>query len=339
MIHFLQSSDIHVGECRTLPGYLERHQQILWNILDKAKEFKVPLFVPGDVFHIRKLIFDELVLVGRWLAELDQIGVPVVFTIGNHDDIDGIRTQMDLYQVNPYRNVKIFTKPATCRVGDIGVICLPWKNYTTEALRTEVTRLYPQVHDCKYKVVMLHECVIGSKVDNGFPMPKGTTIPNIPEITYWAIGDIHKSQSAGLKNAWYAGAPAQFTFGDFLPKGMLGVNLDTPTVPQFISLPSKPFCIVDKAEDVKDDAYYMVRGSFEEVVKANNIDAVVKTDWVKPQTAVLDYEKIGLTEGLPEFLAEKGLNPDEQQNAVDWVNTVISKDIQGGERAAIDNNS
>jgi DNA repair exonuclease SbcCD nuclease subunit len=321
---FLQTSDIHVGECRNMPGYLPRHRKILMDIYDAVKKSKCALLLPGDIFHVRKLVFEELVLIAEWLVKLDTLDVPIIISTGNHDDIDGINTLMDLYKAFPYKNVKIHTQPATeifqNRAGeDIGVVVLPWGNFSTDELRKTVTKLLPKISQCAKKVVMLHECVKGTSVDSGKVMTSGTSLPNMPEITYWAIGDIHKSQPTNLPNGWFAGAPAQFTFGDVLPKGYLAVDLNQPTKPTFVTMSSKPFKIVDKVDDITEDAYYMVRGEFEEVMKAGKLESVVKTDWVKEDVKSIMYEKIGLTEGLPEFLAEKGLNEEEQTSAVTWV--------------------
>ena len=106
-------------------------------------------------------------------------------------------------------------------------------------IETIVKKKLPQIADKKYKVVLLHECIVGVKLDNGFIMPTGTKIPKIPEITYWAVGDIHNHQRTNVSNGWYAGAPAQFKFDDKEPKGLVVVNLEHPSFWETILKSSK----------------------------------------------------------------------------------------------------
>jgi len=162
---------------------------------------------------------------------------------------------------------------------------------------------------------MAHECMVGSMVDNGEMMTKGSGLPDIPEVTYWAIGDIHVHQRI-LPNAYYAGAPVQIKFDDVLRKGMILVDLDFPTAqPKFLPIKSKPMKIVDSAEGLGDEAYYMVRGGLDEL----------KTDWIKTDQFSLNYERVGMTDGLAEFLAGKGFDEEYQKRGVAWV----EKQLQG----------
>lgn len=326
---FIQTSDIHVGECRSFDGYLERHQSVLKQILNIALETGFPLIVPGDIFHLKNTRIEEWFLVFWWLAELEKSGVQTLITTGNHDHMYGSVTQMDGFAKIPFKNIKIIPwEPETYSIGNIGFIGIPWRGYKTKEIEDIVYSKLPEIKDFQYKVVLLHECIVGSKMDSGLVLPKGTKIPDLPEIDYWAIGDIHKKQKANVSNSHYAGAPAQFRFDDLPPKGLLFVDLENPTEPEFVPLVSKQLRTVSSVDEISDDAFYRVKGTFEEVMKANRNEKVVSSDWDKDreQVAFIDPEnhrKFEITDGLVEFLAEKGIPEDNQTKAVDWVNHIL----------------
>lgn len=321
---FIQTSDIHIGECRSLEGYLGRHKNVLQQITDFAVEQKLPLIVPGDIFHTKNTTHEEGFLVDEWLGDLDRKQIPTIITAGNHDHLYGEVTQLDGYQYHPYQHVKIVTwKPKVLTIGDIGFICISWGGYKTEKIEKIVREKLPMIIDKKYRVVLLHECISGVKLDNGFIMPTGTKVPKIPEITYWAVGDIHNHQRVNVANGFYAGAPAQFKFDDKLPKGLIVVDLDHPSKqPNFYAIASKALKTVSSVAEIDDDSYYKIKGSFEEVIKANREEKVVKSELVKTDEDVLEYEKLGIIDGLPEFLAAKGIEAIQQQKAVEWVRSI-----------------
>lgn len=323
---FLQVSDIHIGECRSLEGYLERHRSILTQVLEQAKQRKLPLIVPGDLFHLKNTTYEERLLGSWFLGSIEDAGIDAIFTAGNHDHLRGKLTQIDDYKYMPFKKVKIIGwDPETHIIGDIGFIGISWGGYTTLDLEDIVIAHLPKIRHCKYKVVLVHECIIGSMVDNGQTMPKGTAgLPNIPEITYWAVGDIHVHQKINLPNAYYAGAPAQFKFGDVARKGMIEVDLENPTAqPIFIPIQSKQLKTVNSVAEIQEDAYYRVEGSLEEVLLANQHEKVVKTDWIRPESAAIDLSNLTITDGLPQFLADKGLPEKFQKMGVEWVEKAL----------------
>ena len=324
MTRLIQTSDIHVGECRSLENYLERHRSILQQITDYAIKTKLPLVIPGDIFHTKKTTHEERFLVDEWFSDLEKSKIPTIVTAGNHDHLYGETTQLDGYAYHPYKYVNVVTwKPKVVTIGDVGFICISWGGYTTEQIEKIVKTKLPIIADMKYRVVLLHECITGVTLDNGYIMPTGTKIPKIPQITYWAVGDIHNHQKTNVVNGYYAGAPAQFKFDDKLPKGLIVVDLENPSrKPIFHPLKSKPLKTVTSVDDIQDDAYYKIKGSFDEVIKANREEKVVKSELVKTDEDVLEYEKLGIVDGLPEFLAGKGIDPDRQKQAVEWVRSL-----------------
>lgn len=323
---FLQTGDIHLGECRSLSdNYLERHKDVLVQIRDIAYNNRFPLIITGDIFDAKSTTYAERFLFYWWLNQLEKGEIPTVVIAGNHDHLWGEVTQLDGLRYMPYKYVKIVSwHPEVHIIGHIGIICIPWRKYKTDELRKIVSEKLPLVSHLPYRVVMLHECIAGSKSDNGNIIPSGTAIPDIPEITYWAVGDIHKFQVTNVSNGYYSGAPMQFTFGDTLPKGIIKVDLERPSKePDFYSLNFKPMKTISSVKEISDDAFYRVVGGYEEIIKANNDPNVVKTEYDDSHEKTIVYERLGICDGLPEFLAVKGIDENGQKKAVEWVSDLL----------------
>jgi DNA repair exonuclease SbcCD nuclease subunit len=330
---FIQTGDIHIGECRTLQDYLQRHRQILEQILDVALMRRIPLIVSGDIFHSKTTNFEERFLFEWWISELEKNKIDTIITTGNHDHIAGEQTQLSGYSLLPFKHVNIISyHPAIRIIEETFYICIPWCNYKTEEIKKIVQRFLP-LNFSKYVVVLLHECIAGVRLDSGHVIPTGTAIPDVPEVTYWGIGDIHNHQRTNVPNSFYAGAPAQFKFDDKLPKGIIVIDLENPTeVDEFININVKPLITVNKIDEIKEDAYYKVKGNFEEVLKANQNAQVVKSELleekiekvekvdssgeeIKENNNLMDASDLqqfetehSILEGLPEYLSIKGLD-------------------------------
>ena len=323
---FIQTGDIHTGECRSLDGYLPRHQQILTQIMDIAYNEGLPLLIAGDVIHNKTTTHDERILLFWWFSEIEKRKIPTYVIAGNHDHLYGEVTQLDCLKYMPFKYIKITTwHPDVHVIGDIGIIGIPWRGYSSEEIQRIVVEKLPVIKDKKYKVVMLHECITGVKLDNHFVVTKGTRIPNIPEITYWAIGDIHGFQKANVTNAYYSGAPGQWKFDDSIPKGVLRVDLDHPSQePTLIPIVFKPLKTIHRVEEIGEDAYYKLVGGYDDVIKANREDMVVATEYNNEKENTVEYTKVGILDGLPEFLANKGIDQGLQKQAVSWVSNLLN---------------
>jgi DNA repair exonuclease SbcCD nuclease subunit len=326
MSKFIQTGDIHIGSCRSLDGYLERHKQVLTQIIDVAYNAGMPLLVAGDLTHSKTTTHGESFLLHWWLGEIEKRKIPTVIIAGNHDHLSGTFTQIDELACMPFSHIKVVTwHPDVHVIGDIGIICIPWQGYTSQDFKKVVLQKLPLVMHCKYRVVMFHECISGVTTDEGFVITKGMQIPSIPEITYWAVGDIHKFQKTNVANGYYCGSPAQFKFNDCLPKGVLEIDLEKPSnEPTLIPLTFKPLKTVSKVSEIKEDAYYKLVGGYEEVIKANKEQKVVMTEYDTSKEEVnTDYIKVGILDGLPEFLAKKGIDDSLQKEAVTWVSKLL----------------
>jgi DNA repair exonuclease SbcCD nuclease subunit len=287
----------------------------------------LPLLITGDLTHTKTTTHEESYLLHWWLGEIEKRKIPTVIISGNHDHLYGETTQIDELNCMPFKHIKIVTwHPDIHIIGDIGIICIPWRGYPSDDLKRVVLEKLPLVVNCKYRVVMLHECISGVKTDSGFIITKGLTIPDIPEITYWAIGDIHKFQRTNVSNGYYSGSPAQFNFDDALPKGVIEVDLEHPSLePTLHPLTFKPLKTVSSVKEIKEDAYYKLVGGYDEVIKANKEQKVVLTEYdTSKESVTTDYIKVGIVDGLAEFLAKKGIDESLQKKGIDWVTSLLN---------------
>lgn len=325
---FVQTGDIHIGESRNYEGYLSRHKDVLWQILDYCEKHKLPLLISGDLFHRNDTKHEERKLAYDFLAEAEIREVYTVITTGNHDHIEGEKTQLDALTNIPFKYVKIVCwEPEVIKLGNIGIIALSWQDYTTSKIFDTVTNLYPHISDCDHKVVMIHEFMYGSAMDNGRIIYKGLKLPkDLPQINYWALGDIHTFQPGNLPNSWYAGAPLQFKFDCKREKGFIKVILPFADKPEFIKTNFKPFITVSAMDQMTEDAYYFLNGNAQEIVNAQNDPRVVRSNWVRDLSKALDdisSQGFSIVHGLPEFLASKNINEEWQTKAFEFVRKVI----------------
>jgi DNA repair exonuclease SbcCD nuclease subunit len=325
MSKFIHTSDIHVGECRTLDGYLARHESVLNQITNLAVERGVPLIIAGDIFHTRGTKHEERFLVDRWFGDIEAKNIPTIVITGNHDHLHDDVTQLDGYKNMPFKHIKFITwEPKVVSLNDIDFICIPWRSYDKEAFKKIIKDKLPLCRS-KWKVVIAHECIVGSSFDNGIIAPKGLALPKLADIDYYAMGDIHGYQRTNVTNGYFPGSPLQFTFGDKPDKGLLFVDLEKqPVDPERILLKFKPLKIIKSVKEIDEDAYYMVRGEFEDVLEANKNENVVKSDWVKAEIDAIQYQKVGIVDGLAEFLASKSIVDEYQTRAVSWVKQLLN---------------
>ena len=320
---FVQASDFHVGKARSIPGYLERHSNVLYQIADYCIANSLPLLLPGDIYD-RKPLFKETLLVEGWLNYLEQNGVRTIVSPGNHEHIAGSEFLLDNLPLFPLRHVSVTGyNPDHFAHQDTLVITIPWGGYKEQEIRlfveTELAKASSLGNLREFTVVMCHECIVGSKVDNGTIMPKGCRLPDMPEVTYWAVGDIHVFQPTNLRNGFFAGAPLQFNFDEQEEKGFLVVDTLNPTEPEFVRTSFKPLRTVNSVDSVCNDAFYFVKGDIDEVLKANRNGDVIRTDWAIEARQAIDFKPAGVTDGLADYLALNGFDSSYQQRGITWV--------------------
>ena len=256
MAKFLHTGDLHFGESRYLANYLNRQVFMMDEIFRVAQENQVTaVLICGDLWHRkdtsakeRDALLDRLIFYSKL--------VEIFIIPGNHDDLGAGYNQIHfltiLAQNKKLKNITITEQPKLAKVGDQDIIMIPCGKYTSGEFNDIVTKLLKK---CTSKpIVMAHELIHGSATDVGHKSTGGVKIDTSLPVLAWLFGDVHKYQRLA-DNAWYSGAPMQHNFGDYLPKGVVILDTEKPTEPEFISLDRiPPFIVIEGVPDVLPEA-------------------------------------------------------------------------------------
>lgn len=300
----------------------------------RDREIKTVLMA-GDIYESKNIRWNEQKAFMERLFRYDSEGFTTVICNGNHDELAAGASHMWLpsliAEFGGLKNtIVVDGESAVVDLPDmtIGVIPVVPRNMTTDALSHAVNKLYGETAANKPFVVMLHATIRGSDTDVGWSPGNGPRIPKDCDfVSYWACGDIHKSQQLSDR-AWYSGAPIQHDFGDLQPKGVLVVDIQEDSDPnvELVELEGiKPLVtITEVPEKWPTDCYIRYLGPLESLMELP--ENVVKTEGVVPEDKDQEEERPievefgdSLTEGLPEFLHTKGIPAELQEDAVKWV--------------------
>jgi len=251
MPRILHTADLHINTLRKFSGYLDRHRQTLLDIsriaLEEAVDF---IIVAGDIYDRRDISHAERQLLSEWLSITKT---PIVAISGNHDKRsdevgDTCLSYLSSLSDQFSRHIIYDGSPACLDFLGCRLILLPYQGWMDQEFYLVVqSKLLESSSTDLPVVVIMHEAVYGCKTDTGFSVTKNNQIhldTSFPEVTYWALGDIHACQEI-LPNAWYSGSPHQTRFDESTEKGVLLVDTDSPTTPKFIRVSTLPLLTFD----------------------------------------------------------------------------------------------
>jgi DNA repair exonuclease SbcCD nuclease subunit len=311
--------------------------------------------IVGDLADNKYLTPQEKDLLVNWLIDLSQQGTKHKFDIvvsgGNHDLVseEGGYTQLrsikEIANKFSLKNMHIVeTEPKLVKIKDyvyVGVV--PSKYYKTEELNAITSLLYKQAkqacEDCVAVTgsipnkliffVMIHETIKGASNDYGHVFSRGTSLDKTIPVTAYFLGDLHMPQIiTGIPNARYSGSPAQLDFGDVGDRGVLIWDTDNINEPEFVKVEGiVPLVTLDKVPDKWPDpteAIVRLAIPLEQLEGVELPSNVVSWKPTVEQQEVAQVEiSDDLLEGLPELLAEQGLDPESQIEAVEIVKRLI----------------
>lgn len=260
MAVFVHTADIHLGSLRgvktiTYSTLLKRYEGYLRSIFAIARKRKAECVVmAGDIFdhkNVRPKVRDVLLRV-----LLDNEDMPVLIINGNHDLLEEGYTSLHfltLLQAKRKRLPNVTIAEITPRVVEVKgcwYVLIPFTGDQQRFIKSVKAGVEEALHKgtlinedfttTKPPIVVVgHEMVVGCSDDSGWSSKnKGIKLPtDMPDVTYWAMGDIHKRQRlGGLRNAFYPGPPAQHKFNEKPDKGVLLVNTSKPTKPKHIRI-------------------------------------------------------------------------------------------------------
>lgn len=344
---FLHTADWHFGAGRRLTpkslDYLERHKAILHDVLKVAVKEQVDfILVSGDIFESASTTVEELLAAHEIFTLAGEIA-PVVVTAGNHDELMISHFQTDWMKLLSIPNVVFVSKPEGVTIGHKGgpshIAAIPWTGLKDQEKFNEV--LVGQMGVGEVEIVMLHECFIGITLDSGLVSKGGVKIPNLPNVKYYACGDIHKHQRVQLPHAWYSGAPMQYNFGDQLPKGVIVVDVSDDRVytPRFVEVPSHiELHNITSLNQIPKNSPHWYKLRCDAATMPKHVPANVKVIEPVPRKVELPqpvisedgkeieagFQSVDFSEGVAELLESNGFNPEEIASSVAEVKAQVA---------------
>jgi len=306
-MRFIHTADWHVGGSSFLPDHLERSEQVIRSIYDLAKSKDIfTIVMAGDVFEDSDTTREQRDLVERLLLEYDSAGFTTLVIPGNHDIIDraGTKTALSYLSLltinNRFFNSVVTETTKLHIIDDVAflLLCHRPKHFKEDA-EVAIQNVIKRGGYSKL-VVVAHELIKGSVLDNNFKMETGAVVPSLP-IDFFALGDIHLCQKMS-PIAYYSGAPYQLKFGDSDKKGVFVVDTDQDKiVPEFVEIPSKKFVIIRtlNKEEIPEDCYVKVVTADPEISNIELPDNVVKKEFVRDVELAISLDSgAGLKDNL-----------------------------------------
>jgi DNA repair exonuclease SbcCD nuclease subunit len=311
-------------------------------LTEQAITHKVDAFlIAGDIFDGKHVLPRERDMFMEWLLDNDKAGRDngsmTAMINGNHDEIEHGYTHLHglkrLMERGVLSRTIVVELRACCLeiVKGLWVAFLPASNYRGDELSVAV-QAFRKALDIKlerypdqpkpYFVVMAHEAITGAYNEDGTYKAKGPRLDSSLDVTYWALGDIHKPYQQMAPNAWYPGSPIQHEFGDSsCERGALLVDLDNPTEPKPLRVEGVTplVTLYDKPEVWPQDAIVRFEGTAEEIADTQfpeNVVAfkpLVEIETAARETVAIDLAGYAILEGLKDVLIEQGVPQERWQ--------------------------
>ncbi len=333
-MRFIHTADLHVGGSSFLPDNLERSKSVIRSIYDYAvKSGITTVVVAGDIFEDSDTTKTQRDLVEKLFLEYDSAGFTTLMIPGNHDLVDktGNNTAISYLDImckqNRLYNSVITETTMVHVIEDVAFLLLCHRpKHFKEDVEKAINDVLEFRNDYKKLVVVGHELIKGSILDNSFKMETGSEIPSLP-VDYFSLGDIHIFQKVS-PIAYYSGAPYQLKFGDSDKKGILVVDTDkSRIVPEFVEIPSKKFVVIRSInkEDIPTDCYVKIVTNDPEVSNVELPDNVVKKEFVKDVELAIALDS---GEGLKENLVSGVKQQLEREENINELMSIAEVEIE-----------
>jgi len=329
---FLHVADLHIGSNRSIPGFLERQEDVYDQIFESAKSLGVDaVVVAGDIWHQKLHPPRERDLFMKKLLQYNHYGFKIILIAGNHDYLEPglthlqhITFQADLGRLNNV--VSADTTIKFYQMGDQIFLLMPHATFRHKEFNQEVRSYVKALQESSFEVpfkgiiVVAHFAVKNSDADvssaagKSFRMPDGVEIDDTLPITYIALGDLHVQQRV-CSCCYYSGSPIQTRWGEAPNKGGLLVDTDSPDDPKFVPFESKRMLTFYEApEKWPEDAFVRLITETEppDNLPSNALVVVKPKKYVAttPEGEEVPEESANLLEDLEAYLTSRGC-PDE----------------------------
>lgn len=293
MIRFIHTADIHFGmenygriDPKTgIHSRLLDFKKSLDTCIDYAIKHKVDLFVfSGDAYKTAHPSPTQQKLLMNSFMQLYKANIPVVITVGNHDNplSYGKANALDIFAHLPVDGFYVFSKPGSqiieTKSGPVQIVGIPWPNRHNISLNNpqfaqSIPELTKQISDSLAAIItnfaekldqtipaiLVGHLTVSSGVFSGSEKravygQDPILLPSqlaIKPFDYVALGHLHRFQNLNKKGdipIVYSGSIDRVDFGERKEdKGFCDVTIKKKytTDLQFIKLNTRPFIQVD----------------------------------------------------------------------------------------------
>ncbi|GAK47017.1 DNA repair exonuclease [Secundilactobacillus oryzae JCM 18671] len=236
---FIHTADLHLDSpflgLKNAPAPIwqlitESSEKAVIAIIDRAISESVDFVVMvGDLFDRETQSVKAQVFLTQQLERLNQVGIPVFISWGNHDYSAQVKPDFLMPE-----NVQIFgahvsTKRLTTSSGE--QVAITGFSYPTRWLSTDFAQQMQMASDADHNVALLHGALSSGDQDHYAPFSLGDLRQS--NFDYWALGHIHKAgQLDPTIPAYYAGTPQGRNQNETGEKGALLVEMDKSRAPR-----------------------------------------------------------------------------------------------------------
>ncbi|MBP9765194.1 exonuclease SbcCD subunit D [Candidatus Babeliales bacterium] len=339
MIRFIHTADIHFGmenygriDPQTgIHSRLLDFKKSLDTCIDYAIQQNVDLFVfAGDAYKTahptptqQKLLLDSFM-------KLYQAKIPVIITVGNHDNplSFGKANALDIFAHLPIDGFHVFAKPSSATImtksGPIQIVGIPWPNRHNLALNalhtiSSASELTEQISkslahiistlaaslDPAIPAVLVGHLTVSAGIFSGSEKRAvyghdPILLPSqlaVQPFDYVALGHLHRFQNVNASGSIpivYAGSIDRIDFGERKEeKGFCDVTITSKGNCSFqhIIIPTRPFIQIDvDIDDQIDSTQQIITALEKQTIK----DAIVKITYQIPahMTDTVDIKQI-----------------------------------------------
>lgn len=249
---FLHTSDLHIGKKLFELSMLDEQKAALDQIYSLAVSEQVQaVVIAGDIYDRAVPPAEAVALLDDFLTRLAEAGINVIMISGNHDCgervafADKILEKQGLYIAGVYEG-ELKDVALQDEWGTVHFLCMPFvkpallgttnSEEAVAGMLSGTPMLLSEGPQHRY-VLVTHFFVTGEQGEEPELSDSEVSVnvgglDNVPvslfgNISYVALGHIHKPQRIGAGNVYYSGSPVKYSFSEALQeKGVNLVELD-----------------------------------------------------------------------------------------------------------------
>lgn len=321
----LHCSDVHIDASYSIPNHLDRQFNALHKIRTTAIKYKVEyILVSGDLIDTVNVSEEARNnLLAFFIMSSIKDSFKWVLINGNHDKYDDSYTMLSVFKRLSRITgnlIVVENNPKLLEFDNLSIMAIPYNR------KVNTKTFHKYIEDGKkrskgeYYVVMAHLFCTGAKADSGYNKTGNINIPKEVMWDWMFLGDVHKYQKVH-KYAYYSGAPIQKDFGEFLPKGVIVVDLKRKKH-KFVSF--KPSSKIPQLVTLRDVPKKWPKNTFVRLITNNESneelpDCVLQNVVEVQKQEIVSMDLDDVKHKLVDYLSDIGLNKSEQKKAIKWV--------------------